>query len=775
MMDKHFFNPSATSETNIENVSRRSFLKQLGLGSSAFVLATVVPGFGPAFAKELTPKQLAEQPALHKLNMFVSINPDNTTSIVCHRCEMGQGIRTSIPQIIADELEADWDLVEVIQGQADKRYGAQGTAGSTSIRNQFTELRRIGAAARQMLEQAAADIWQVPVSEVAALNHKVSHKPSGTSLSFGELAESASKLEAPKAELIKLKDNAKFNFIGKEVRLFDHDKIVAGEAIYAQDIQLPNMLIASIQRPPVVGGKVVSFDASDALKVKGVVKVVKLKERNLPVMVNPLSGVAVLATNTWAAHEGKKRLKITWDDGPNSIHDTDKYVDELKQKVNTKGQVERQIGDVYAHKYTPERTLEATYSIPYQNHSPMETPAATAWVQGSGDTLSCQIWAGTQNPQWAQGLVAGELGLPQDQVDKVELNITLMGGAFGRKSKSDFILEAVELSQSVGKPVKVVWSREDDIQHGFYHSVSANFMKAELTDNNSADFWIQRVAYPPIGWIFDGRQDRPNNRDLSVGFGDTPFAVKNMSLETQPISTHVRTGWVRSVACMNNGFALGCFVDELADKAGISTAQMWMNLLGNDRHINPKQEGGFDYTNYGHGYDTHPVDTARMKKTIEHLIKHSGADEQTPANEGWGISFFRSFGSYVAAATKVKVENHKVNVLEMHSAIDCGIAVTPDRVKSQMEGAMVFGLSIALMSEITVKNGKVMQSNFHDNVVTRMHQSPPMEVHIVESTEPPGGVGEPGVPPIIPSIVNAIFHASGKRIRELPVNKVMSV
>lgn len=775
MMDKQFFTPKTETAVAVENVSRRAFLKQIGIGSSALVLAAFIPGMGSAFAKEMTPEQLAETPALHQLNLFVSINPDDTTSIVCHRCEMGQGIRTSIPQIIADELEAKWDLVDVIQGKADKSYGPQGTAGSTSIRNQFVDLRKIGAAAKQMLEQAAAAKWQVPVSEVVALEHKVTHKASGKSLRFGELAEAAAKLDAPKDDQIKLKDNAKFNFIGKEVRLFDHDKIVAGEAIYAQDIQLPDMLIASIQRSPVVGGKVKSFDATEAMKVKGVVKVVQLKDRNLPVMVNPLSGVAVLATNTWAAHEGKKRLKIEWDEGENAVHDTDSYVEELKTKVNTKGQQERVLGDVYAHDYDADKTLEATYSIPYQNHSPMETPAATAWVQGSGEDIKAQIWAGTQNPQWAQGLVAGELGIPREQADRVELNITLMGGAFGRKSKSDFILEAVELSQKVGKPVKVVWTREDDIQHGFYHSVSANYMKAELTENQSADYWIQRVAYPPIGWIFNDKRDRPNTQDLSVGFGDTPFAVKNMSLETQPISTHVRIGWVRSVACMNNGFALGCFVDELAAKAGIPTQQMWMNLLGSDRHVDPEKEGGFKFNNYGNSYDTHPIDTKRMKNTINHLIAKSGADEKTANNEGWGIGFFRSFGSYVAAATKVRVENNKVKILEMHSAIDCGIAVTPDRVKSQMEGAMVFGLSVALVSNITVKDGKIQQSNFHDAQVTRMHQSPPMEVHIVESNEPPGGVGEPGVPPIIPSILNAIYHASGQRIRELPVSKVMSV
>lgn len=752
----------------IENVSRRQFLKQLGIGTGALVLATVIPGFTPVLAADPN----SDGAAQFALNLFVSINPDGTTGIVCHRCEMGQGIRTSIPQIIADELEADWQQVYVIQGKADKNYGPQGTAGSTSIRSHFDSVRKIGAAARYMLEQAAAEQWQVPMSQVSAQQHYVINKATGAKLPFGKLAEAASKLSAPKDDKITLKALKDFNLIGKEIKLFDHDNIVAGKAIYAQDIQLQEMLIASIQRPPVVGGKVKSYDATEALKVKGVVKVIQLKDRSVPVQVNPLSGVAVLATNTWAAHEGRKKLKIEWIDGPNAVHDTEAYKQELISKVNQQGKAARQKGDVYGHSYAPDKTLEATYSMPYQNHSPMETPAATAWVTGTGAEKRCQIWTGTQNPQWGQGLVAGELGIKPEQV---ELNVTLMGGAFGRKSKNDFTLEAVELSEQTGKPVKVVWTREDDIQHGFYHSISANYMKAELTDNGSADYWIQRVAYPPIGWIFDGKSDRPNDRDLSVGFGDTPFQVDNMSLETQDISTHVRTGWVRAVACLNNGFALGSFVDELAVKAGISTKQMWLNLIGSDRHIDPKQDGGFNYNNYGMSFDTHPIDTKRMKDLVHFMSEKANIEESLPNNEAWGIGFFRSFGSYVAAATKVRVDGKNVKVLEMHTAIDCGIAVTPDRVRSQMEGAMVFGLSIAFMGEITFKDGRVQQSNFHDAQYTRIHQAPPMYVHIVESEQPPGGVGEPGVPPIIPSITNAIFHASGKRIRHLPVNKEFNV
>jgi isoquinoline 1-oxidoreductase beta subunit len=763
----------------IENVSRRQFLKQLGLSSTSLVLATSLPGLSPVIAAEHSHITSIKNKAAFALNFFVAIDADGKTSIVCHRSEMGQGIRTSIPQIVADELEADWEQVYVVQGKADKRYGSQGTAGSASIRQQYMKMRKVGAAARQMLEQAAADYWQIDKSLVTAENHNVINKQTGKSLSFGDLAELAAKLDAPDNKTVKVKDPKDFRYIGKEVKLFDQEDIIAGKATYAQDIQLPDMLIASIQRPPVVGGTVLSIDDSEARKVKGVVDVIQLKPRPLPVAVGPLSGVAVIATNTWAAHEGKKRLKITWQDGEHKVHNTKIYTQELKQKVNQQGQVERKRGDVYQHEYLDNKTIEATYSMPYQNHSPMETPAATAWVQGAGKDTKCTIWAGVQNPQWAQGMVLGELGLAREQDNQVDFNLTLMGGAFGRKSKADFVIEAVELSKKLNKPVKVVWSREDDIQHGFYHSISANYMKAELTDastpdKQSADYWIQRVAYPPIGWLWNDKSDRPNAGDLSVGFGDTPFDVKNMSLETQTASGHTRTGWVRAVACLNNGFALGSFVDELADKAGISTQQMWLNLIGNNRFVDPVKDG-FKYTNYGQPLDTHPIDTRRMKECINLICDKANTNEKLPEGQGWGIGFLRSFGTYVAAATKVQVENDTVKILEMHTAIDVGVAVTPDRVISQMEGAMVFGLTITLMGGITFKDGKVEQSNFHDSPVTRIHQTPPMFVHIVESEKAPGGVGEPGVPPIIPSITNAIYHACGKRIRDLPVNQHMTV
>lgn len=751
--------------SSIINVSRRNFLIQLGIGSSAFALASVLPGLNLAATgtRELSPASLG---------YFVSISPNGTVNIICHRSEMGQGIITSVPQIIADELEADWSKVTTTLGKADVRYGDQSTGGSASIRKFFTHIRQMGAVARDMLEQAAANAWRVDKNTVKARQHFVVHMPTGKKLSFGDLAEQAAKLPMPDPASVKLKPASEFRLIGKDVKLLGQEDIVRGKAIYAQDIQLPGMLIASIERPPVVGGKVKNFDDTETKKIAGVVAVIQLKDRPLPTSVKPVSGVAVLATNTWAAIEGRKKLKVEWDLGTNTSHNSETYKQDLVAKVQQPGAVVRGKGKLDDHSYNSERTVEATYTMPYHHHMSMEPPAATAVIQDG----KCTVWTGTQTPQWAKSLILEELGLDGEKdSDKVEVNVTLMGGAFGRKGKNDFTLEAVELAKAIGRPVKVIWSREDDVKHGFYHSIAANYCKAELTEKNAADYWVQRVVHPPIGWTFDAKSDVPGDGLLAQSFADIPFALANFNCETQKTPTHVRIGWFRAVQNLHNAFAIGCFVDELAAKANISTRQMWLNLLGEDRVIDPRKEGFTGWTNYDLLTDAHAVDSHRIKDVINILADKVKLEQPLPASEGWGFSYANSFNSYSAAATKVRVVDKKVEVLEMHTAIDCGLAVTPDRVKSQMEGAMIMGLSMALYSQITIKDGAIEQANFHDYQVARMPEVPPLFVHLITSDHAPGGVGEPGLPAIVPSIVNAIYHASGIRVRDLPVNKVLKV
>jgi isoquinoline 1-oxidoreductase beta subunit len=372
--------------------------------------------------------------------------------------------------------------------------------------------------------------------------------------------------------------------------------------------------------------------------------------------------------------------------------------------------------------------------------------------------------------------VAGALGIDKE---KVKVHVTLLGGAFGRKSKPDFSVEAALIAKHTGKPVKVVWSREDDIQQGYYHAISSQHFVAAMNESTttkawSVDAWVQRTAFPSISWTFTGTTDEPSDGELSLGFGDVPFAVNNLSCETHKAPAHIRIGWVRAVSNIQHAFAQGSFVDELAAATNTSPQKMWHQLLGEDRKVDPTTEG-FKYGNYGEPLENFPIDIKRLRHVLDDVVAKSGADKPTTTGEAWGISAHRSFVSYVAVATKVRVKDGKVTVLEMHSSIDAGTIVNPDRVRSQQEGSMIFGLSLALMGEITVKDGAVQQSNYSDYQVLRMPQSPKIVTHIVESDEIPGGVGEPGTPPVAASLANAIYHASGKRVRDLPINKHFKV
>ncbi|UAA40539.1 xanthine dehydrogenase family protein molybdopterin-binding subunit [Paraneptunicella aestuarii] len=749
--------------STIENVSRRSFLKLLGVGSTGLVLATSLPGANQAFAASSTVPNEA-----NKLNMFVSIEPTGVVNIVCHRSEMGQGVRTSLPQIVADEMEANWDLVNVVQGLADKRYGSQNTDGSRSVRRFYKILREMGASARMMLEQAAANTWKVDVSQVEAKNGIVSNKVSGETLDYGQLSNIAATLEVPKPETIRLKDKTAFKYIGKEMPIVDMKDIQTGKTEFGQDIQFDNMLYACIARSPVVGANVASYDATASKKLKDVVDVWQMPEAKKPFSFKPLAGIAVVANNSWAAIQGRNKLQVNWTESENDSHDSSAYQKALHENLTQKGKVVRSKGDAYQEMTNANTTVNASYSVPYMAHAPMEPPAATA-VYKNG---YFEIWACTQTPQSTQNTVAQIMGVPPE---KVKVHVTLLGGGFGRKSKPDYSVEAAMLAKQFGKPVKVVWTREDDIQHCYYHAISAQHYAAGLDAQGKVNSWIQRSAFPSISWTFDGTTDEPSVSELSLGFGDLVFDLPHLSCESHKAKAHTRIGWMRSVSNIHHAFALGSFVDEVAHAAKKPTYDMWMELIGSDRHVDPKAEG-FEFTNYGESLDDFPIDTKRLKQVLRTVVEKSGANKAVAKNEGWGISVHRSFVTYVAVAVKVKVENDKASILEMHSAIDAGTVVNPDRVRAQQEGSMMFGASIALLGEISFKQGKVEQSNYHDYPVLRMNQSPKIvETYIIESDAIPGGVGEPGTPPVAAAIANAIFHACGKRIRALPIRHHMKV
>ncbi|CAA0102585.1 Isoquinoline 1-oxidoreductase subunit beta [Zhongshania aliphaticivorans] len=747
------------SVNNVQQLSRRDFLKFTGIAGSGLILATTLPLGNVAFASEAEGQQA--------FNLFVSIATNGRCFIICHRSEMGQGIRTGIPQIIAEELCADWANVEVVQGLANEQYGSQNTDGSRSIRNNYQRLREMGAAARTMLEQAAATIWSVELSSVYADQGYVIHNASQKKLGFGELAEAAAKLSAPDPSTLTFKNPKDFTFIGQAMASVDLEQMVNGEAVFGQDVVIPNMVYASIERSPVTGGKVLSFDKQAALKIAGVIKVIKMPEQSLPALFKPINGVAVIASNTWAALKGRKALNVQWELGQHASHDSASYLNELRERITSPGKIERSKGDAYQALDNAAVKIDATYTVPYLAHAPMEPPAATAsYKEGF-----CEVWTSVQTPQRAQKVVAEALGLNTEQV---KINVTFLGGGFGRKSKPDFAVEAAILAKGMARPVKVTWSREDEIRQGYYHAISAQYYSAGFDQNKQLTSWVQRTAFPSISWTYTGQTDEPQAGELGLGFIDVPLAVENLSCETHKAKAHVRIGWLRSVCNIQHGFAIGSFVDEVAAASGKSTHQTWLDLLGNERYSDTENQG-FEFLNYGESVDEFPLDVSRLKQVLNLVVEKSGATSQAKGNEAWGISVHRSFVAYVAVATKVRVVDNKVTVLEMHNVIDAGRVINPDRVAAQMEGAMIFGLSLALMGEIAFKSGAVEQSNYHDYPLLKMPQSPYIKTYIIESTEPPAGVGEPGVPPVAASLANAIFHATGTRIRDLPINKHFGV
>ena len=750
---------------NTLKLSRREFLTYAGVTGSGLLLGCSSISSNTPKLKFLASEENIAQP----LNIFVAIKPDNSVEIVSHRVEMGQGSKTGIPQIIADELEASWENVRVIQGKGNKEYGDQNTDGSTSIRKFYDKLREMGASARTMLEQAAADYWKISINDVYAKDNKVFNKLSGNSLNYGDLAELASKQTVPDVKALKYKSADNFKYIGKSVPIVDLDDIVTGKTVYGIDVDLPNMLIASIERCPVLHGQVRSFDATEALKVPGVVDVIQMPPTPETVVYSPLAGVAVLATNTWAAQQGRKALLIEWELGKNKNNDSTEAFKTFKNNLANKPQRVAGRGDVEKGFAAANKVIEAQYQTPYLAHAPMEPPMATAWFHDG----ICDVWACVQDPQAVMANAASMTKLPEDTFN---VQPTLLGGAFGRKSKTDFANEAIYLANITKKPVKVVWSREDDIQSGYYHAGAVQHFKAGLDKNNKLTTWLQQAVYPSIASTFNHKANTPQDFELSLGFGDFAYDIDNVLMEKAEADAPVRIGWMRSVCNIQHAFALNCFIDEVANIAKIPTDKMILESLGEDRDINPKEAFDFNFTNYGEKLERHPYSVARYRNVLQALISKTPIHQNLPKGQGWGIAVHRSFVSYVAVASKVEVINKKLTVKEMHTAIDCGLAINPDRIKSQLEGAMIFGMSIALMGKIDIKDGAVVQSNFHDYPVTRIHQTPEIVVHLVNPKENvPGGVGEPGVPPVAPSIANAVFAATGERYRELPLNQYLTV
>ena len=749
----------------VENVSRRSILKGLGIAGS-FVLAAPVMSRS-AFAYETGASKMPHGTVVDP-RVFVSIAPDGVVTIIAHRSEMGTGVRTSLPLVVAEEMEANWSRVRVQQAVGDEvRYGNQDTDGSRSTRHYLTPMRQIGACARTMLESAAAKRWGVPATEVKAVNHEVVHSASGRKIGFGELAADAAKEPVPSIEGLKLKDPKDFRYLGKgEIGIVDLRDITTGAALYGADVRLRGMKYAVIARPPVTGGKLVSFDGSQAMKVSGVEKVMEVKGWPWPSKFQPLGGVAVIARNTGAAIKGRDALKVVWDDGPNGKYESAAYRAELEDAARKPGLVVRKEGDVDAALKSADKVIVGEYYLPHLAHVSMEPPVAVANVRGN----KAEIWAPVQSPGGTREDVAKTLDI---SIENVTVNVTLLGGGFGRKSKCDYALEAALLSKELGVPVKVQWTRDDDIRHDFLHTVSAERIEAGLDKNGKVIAWRHRSVAPSIASTFAAGTVHQASFELGMGLIDLPFEIANIQCENPEAAAHTRIGWFRSVSNIPRAFAVQSMVAEIAHATNRDQKDMLLQLIGSPRTVDLSSVK--DPWNYGEPYSSYPIDTARLRKVVELVAQKGEWGRPMPKGHGLGIAAHRSFVSYIATIIEVAVDDKgKLTVPRVDTAIDCGTFVNPERIQSQLEGAAIMGLSLAKYGAVTFKDGKVQQKNLDDFPVIRIDESPGItNVYIVPPgpETPPSGVGEPGVPPFAPALINAIFAATGKRIRALPIGK----
>ncbi len=720
----------------IKNLSRRSFVKSVGLASGGLILACNTSIFSD---KE---KELINLIDFNP-NLFVQLNSDGSLILVASRSEMGNGVRTSLPSVIADEMEADWKLVSIKQATGDIKYGDQNTDGSRSIRYLYETMRQMGAMVKAMLITAAAKTWEVPEAECTAENHFILHS-SGKKIAFGDLVELAKTLEVPTD--VKLKDPKDFKYIGKHLRSIDVEEYVNGSAVFGLDKRIPNMKFVAIARCPVTFGSVQSFDKTAALKIAGVEDVIEIPRIERP--FGTLGGVAVIASNTWAAFKGKDALEIEWGFGDNEVYDSEKYMSQITENVHKKGKVAKEVGNINKSFKNAAKTVESTFQLPHLSHAPMEVPNAVAWVQGD----TCEVWAPTQEPQATRTEVVEYLKTAEENVT---VNVTFLGGGFGRKSKPDYVVEAVIVSKAINAPVQVVWTREDDIKHDYFHTVCAQYMKASFDADGNVTGWLHRFALPSIVSTFQPGVDYAAGWEVGSA-SNIPYDLNNMKVEIGQAAAHVRIGWLRSVINIPHGFSVNVFIDELAAAANKDPLAFRLNLIGEDRIEETE--------------DPIKYNTARFKNVLKIAAKNADWGKELPEGHAYGLAVQYSFYSYVASVVEVSVIDDKVKVHNIYTAIDCGTVINRNTVTSQLEGAAIFGMSLAYYGKITAKDGAIEQGNYDTYKMVRMNEAPNIHVEIVESTENPTGVGEPGVPVIAPAIVNAIYKVTGKRYYNLPLS-----
>ncbi len=664
-------------------------------------------------------------------NAYLRITPDNKVTIVVARSEMGQGVRTSLPMILAEELEADWKQIQIEQAGASTLFGDQTTGGSASVRTTWDPMRKAGAAAREMLVSAAALKWGVARASCKAENGAVLHAASNRRATYGELASKAATLPVPTD--VPLKQAKDYKLVGKPVPRLDTPAKVNGTAEYGIDFRLKDMKYAVLARCPVIGGKVAGFDDREAKKVAGVSYVGKLTD----------SSVAVVADTVWGAMEGRRLLQVTWDDGPNKDLNTAAIMQSLREAAGKKAVTLYSVGDVAK---ASGRRLEAAYELPFMAHAPMEPGNATAHYQGS----KCEIWAPTQVPQDVRDSAAAAIALDPDNV---KVNVLLIGGGFGRRLEHDYAVEAAQVSKAINGPVKVVWTREDDMRNSVYRPASYHKLSAVLDGQGWPVAFTHHLVAPSIsaqkGQPGDGGVD-PDLKDEAALVYSFPNALVDYIDEPTPVPL----GWMRSVYALQVGFANECFIDELAAAAGKDPLAYRMHLLAKDEDIKY-----FDAT----------WRTARMRGVLQLAADKAGWGKPLPAGHFQGIACFGSFSSYAAQVVELSMEQSQPRIHRVVAVLDCGQVVNPNILEQQIQGGVIYGLANALRAKITIEKGRVVQGNFDDYAPLRMNEIPTVEAWHIESTEAPSGAGEPPIPPLAPAICNAMYAATKKRIRALPI------